>query len=546
MADTATDTAPRDVTLKFDDGTSHRYAGVPKDVTPEQVRQRAVKDFPKRRLVSIDGGKKRLSPSGEPTLPFMDRTILGALDKTEEKETFLVRKYGRQAVSTRNGELVVKIKGKEVKASVGLLPSLVADAPEMTLGTAGAIAGAPAGPGGAVTGALAGGMAGKAIKETAKSVAGLQRETPGEIASSVGKAGVSMAAGEATAGIVKAPFSRLSRGPLPHWVTDSTPETRAMTERTLAGGARPPAQSTMPAAKKLQRIAILADKISGPSPTIDRANMGYLQERASNILDKAGVKGAAKDETMSRLVTTKESAMSFQDVGKLIQNDAKRMLSQLDRNSIAAGRGAAKGKDAAYLRQLAAAGKTPEDAYKWLLAPGQTDRLERFVKIVGKNSLTVEAVQQRALRHVLAGALDRTGTGEATGALTKELSEFTPKQQKMLFPGGLDNDLRLFGREVQFLYPEIKDPAMAGFTAGQIMQRNVARRLYAQGTYSIYRAVLQNPAIIRRLAIGFQGDSAQRIAARTALREMFYFGALEVSHPGLDPSTIPEPKDEKK
>jgi len=68
------------------------------------------------------------------------------------------------------------------------------------------------------------------------------------------------------------------------------------------------------------------------------------------------------------------------------------------------------------------------------------------------------------------------------------------------------------------------------------MQRVWYNRFYAQGYYSLMRGALQSPTMIRRLAIGFRGDSAQREAARTAIREMFYFGALEATNPGKDPS----------
>lgn len=48
---------PRTVTVKFEDGSSHVYNGVPDDATPDQVEQRAANDFAGKRLVGIDGGK---------------------------------------------------------------------------------------------------------------------------------------------------------------------------------------------------------------------------------------------------------------------------------------------------------------------------------------------------------------------------------------------------------------------------------------------------------------------------------------------------------
>jgi hypothetical protein len=120
------------------------------------------------------------------------------------------------------------------------------------------------------------------------------------------------------------------------------------------------------------------------------------------------------------------------------------------------------------------------------------------------------------------------------------LKQYTPRQQKLLFPGGIADDIKTLGKEIQFLYPQIKDPSMAGFTTGTIMQHVWYERFYAQGYYSLMRAFLQKPALIRRLAVGIK-DSNTRVATRTALKDMFYYGAMEMNNPGTDPSTmIPE------
>lgn len=47
---------PRDITITFDDGSTHVYRGAPDDVTPEQVTQRASKEFGKP-IRSLDGGR---------------------------------------------------------------------------------------------------------------------------------------------------------------------------------------------------------------------------------------------------------------------------------------------------------------------------------------------------------------------------------------------------------------------------------------------------------------------------------------------------------
>lgn len=493
---------------------------------------------PDRGVGSLSRNRAKEGPQ-LPSLPFLDRTILTAIDDPEAKQNFLEKKYGKEAVSKDKNGFVVTVGGKKMRADESLGTHIAADAPETTFGIVGAVEGATLGTAaggpvggfaGGVAGAAAGAGTGRLVKEGVKAVTNVEGKDPKALAASVGEAAKSGAEGEVIGRGVGAAVGKMTRGPLPGFVTGATQETRQMTERVVAGGARPPAISTMPDARKIQRVAILADKLSGPSQTIDRANMGYLHERASGILDRAGVAGASKNDAMSRL-EQQTSRLSSQETGKLIQSTARMMVAPGQTT-----------KQSAYLRQLIGTSKTPEAAYRQLVQPGETDRLERFVKVMGNNSAVVGAVQQQALRELMAGVMDRAtsfgvggSTSEMTNSLARELSQFTPKQQRMLFPNGLDQDLHTLAREMKFLYPGVKDPAMAGLTAGAIMQHAWYQRWYAQATYAIGRAFLQNPSVIRRLAVGFRGTSPQRTAAQTALREMAYFGALEVNHPNQDP-----------
>ena len=58
---------PRDVTVTFDNKTSHVYRNVPDNVTPDQIEQRTRKDYPSLRLASISGSKKAATPAPAPT-----------------------------------------------------------------------------------------------------------------------------------------------------------------------------------------------------------------------------------------------------------------------------------------------------------------------------------------------------------------------------------------------------------------------------------------------------------------------------------------------
>ena len=48
----------RNITITFNDGSSHRYENIPDTVTPDMIESRVNKDFPGKKIKNIDGGKK--------------------------------------------------------------------------------------------------------------------------------------------------------------------------------------------------------------------------------------------------------------------------------------------------------------------------------------------------------------------------------------------------------------------------------------------------------------------------------------------------------
>lgn len=55
----------RNITLTFEDGTTHQYNNVPDDVTPKQINDRASQEFKGARVSNIDGGKQG-NPATQP------------------------------------------------------------------------------------------------------------------------------------------------------------------------------------------------------------------------------------------------------------------------------------------------------------------------------------------------------------------------------------------------------------------------------------------------------------------------------------------------
>lgn len=829
-------------------------------------------------------------------LPFMDRVHLETADTAEERELYLQNRYGKSNVKwefvptgeKRPGEvapagqwrLVTTIKGKRYSDEGGLMPALVSDAPTMTGATGGAMVGAQIGalggpldpltiPLGGVIGAGIGGMLGKGATEAGKAMEGNSTATPLEGVSRAATAGLESMGGEAAGRMISRAGSRLTRGPLPQFVTDTTPESRAMTERTLAGGARPPAQSTMPGARKLQRIEIIANKLSSEKGSGQyQANKQYLVNRMKAILVKAGIPAKHTDAVMQELesptaaMNTKRlgaevqdavrahvsmlekgvddavdkarkaaddslrhlNALSlrykpgdlgldvangiaqarrdfgtaatkiFQQVDRLTggrelvptsqmtreaqaliamipESDASRavvkkiadyppfvtfeqaqrartqlnelryssnltpgatkheygrLAEAIDRSFLLAQRLTAKdfatpaakmgpedeallkdfglstaqpasdaadlaasakaaskmlatadrfyaegvqkfndatinrlvasaraglppdpsviaktifqpgqearvreirhligedtfrraaavhwseniagpitaqdgnisgqrlyqklmqqgdlldtvyGKQEAdrmrnlaqllsgmdghmaaekmqpglarqltldiesakedvdtfmkenFLSALANPRQTPEDAIRWITQPGQTARLEEALKFFGETSPQIQGVREVALRQLLDNTITEATKGKGGAALLNVLSQYTERQQRILFPSGLDEDLRLLGKEMDFLFPPEADPSMAGFTTGQIQQKRFLTRNWIVGKSVLLRAILTQPSMIRALSIGLRGTGPVREATRHTVQQMAYFAAIEM------------------
>jgi len=141
----------RDITLQFDDGSSHQYKGVPDDVTPDQVTERAAKEFSGKKLTNIDGGKKpepkkeetlldkakgvgeaALQMAGSMAAPFLAATAPGLLPQAEgESATEAASNAYHKGKELATYEPTTE-KGKEYSENVGKVmkyPAKVIDLP---------------------------------------------------------------------------------------------------------------------------------------------------------------------------------------------------------------------------------------------------------------------------------------------------------------------------------------------------------------------------------------------------------------------------------
>ena len=194
---------PRDITITFEDGSTHVYKGAPDDVTPDQVTARASKEFGKG-VASLDGGRApslgsrvlqqagNLAAGAVRGAGSIGATILApidiAYDALDGKGLSLESNRKRRAdmdaalrtmgadtdsLAYGAGKLTGEIAGTAgaggaVANVLGRVPSVAAGAPNLlqAIRTAGMSAGSATGPanlllrtaGGGVTGAVSAGM----------------------------------------------------------------------------------------------------------------------------------------------------------------------------------------------------------------------------------------------------------------------------------------------------------------------------------------------------------------------------------------------------
>jgi len=99
---------------------------------------------------------------------------------------------------------------------------------------------------------------------------------------------------------------------------------------------------------------------------------------------------------------------------------------------------------------------TVDRAYDLMVKPGGEARLESVIQFFGDQSPTVKAIRAYALKDAMGSAIVEMPSGAtsiAGTALDTYMSKFTKRQQEMLFPDGLADEMRAFSKESRFLFP---------------------------------------------------------------------------------------------
>jgi hypothetical protein len=253
-------------------------------------------------MMSDRGVKKLPGVDYKTGLTFQDMTALDQADNPREGQKYLESVYGKDNVKAgSDGSLIVMKDGKQIGAYGGptakrAMADATASVPMVTgmaIGAAkGAQAGEPFGPWGigigAVGGAILGAVTGKSLTEAQKALEGRLDKTPAETVKAYKDTAVGAVVGELTGTAVGKAASRVARGPVPELITGAK-DSAAMTDRMLAGGARPPAETTMPSAKHIQFIEAIASKAVGPQKAQAAANAAYIEKRMASVLEDSGI-----------------------------------------------------------------------------------------------------------------------------------------------------------------------------------------------------------------------------------------------------------------
>lgn len=183
-----------------------------------------------------------------------------------------------------------------------------------------------------------------------------------------------------------------------------------------------------------------------------------------------------------------------------------------------------------FLAALSDPKKMPDVALDWIVKPAQESRLMQAFEFFGEGSPQVTSIRQAALRDLLqrASATTETGVGRRVSAegIEKAMQQLTTKQQEMLFPNGLADDIRLVAQETKFLYPFQELDLEAGRAAGVIKALPLVVYAPIAAYLGVMNRIFGDPKVVRFLALGLRGDSKARETAIRAVRVLSRTSAL--------------------
>ncbi len=177
-----------------------------------------------------------------------------------------------------------------------------------------------------------------------------------------------------------------------------------------------------------------------------------------------------------------------------------------------------------YLSALSKPGPLADDAVGFILRPGEETRLIEAQRHFGDASPQMTGIRNQALKELLNSAIIRTQTGVGTTVegegIEKALRRFTPRQQEILFPGGLADDMRRLAQEIRFMFPAKQDQLGGALIAGMVKNMPLPARLIPLAYYEGLGWIFSQPAVVRSIANGLRPGPGKE-ATRESIRMIF-------------------------
>ena len=218
------------------------------------------------------------------------------------------------------------------------------------------------------------------------------------------------------------------------------------------------------------------------------------------------------------------------------------MVSNIERMNLALQQQTAFLKDN-FLSELAQPGFMHDEALNFVVQPHAEERLEAAFDWFGEGSDQIAEIRQTFMTQLLKQSMKETQSGIKTvdpDRIFSSMRKYTPRQQEMLMPAGLADDVTLLARHARYLFPRTDSDMSAGLAAGAIKaampfgavtagmghygpaEMAISAYAYAVG----WGWILSRPATIRWISQGLQSGTPGRVAADQTLRAIFDAAAL--------------------
>lgn len=156
-----------------------------------------------------------------------------------------------------------------------------------------------------------------------------------------------------------------------------------------------------------------------------------------------------------------------------------------------------------------------------LLSGGKEMHLEAVKRFLGENSPEWKGVQEYALKKVLRSAIVETPTLSKTiegKAIDDAMANWSRAEQEMLFPNGLNEDLRELAKDAKFLFPSDMNDMGASLAAANIKSK-VPFHIRADLQWAKYKAMgwlASHPNTLKFLADAHRAnpETGNRLAQR--------------------------------